>query len=150
MGHQGGTSEFGITEFTFAGEGSLNIRKSDLPFAGFSELNTCFSDSSGNLLAVFNGFWIDDATGQKMKGGDSIRYKLDPSWLVFGYSSDSDIPQGGMFLPWPGRPDSLLLFYVSQGNRVPVRLSYSPACTFNMPLSAFPGTVSARWSSGGT
>ncbi len=115
IGYQGGTSEFGITEFTFS-EGNLAVENSSHEIAAFGDLNACFSDSSGNFFAAFNGYWLVDKSGLKMKGGDSIRYKLDPSPFVFGYSSDSDIPQGGMFLPWPGHPDNLLLFYVSQGN----------------------------------
>jgi len=113
MGIQGGSADFGISELTFAEEGILNIEHSSLPVAGFADLNSCFSDSLGNLLAVFNGYWVNDRSGQKMKGGDSIWYET--LTYLYGYC-DSDIPQGGMFLPWPGHPDSLLLFYVSQGN----------------------------------
>lgn len=112
IGYQGGTSEFGITEFTFSG-GSLVVENSSHEIAAFEDLNACFSDSSGIFFAAFNGAWLVDKSGKKMKGGDSIRYENEPN--LFGYS-DSDIPQGGMFLPWPGHPDSLLLFYVSQGN----------------------------------
>lgn len=112
IGYQGGTSEFGITEFTFD-EGNLSVKNSNHEIAAFEDLNACFSDSSGNFFAAFNGAWLIDKSGIKMKGGDSIRYENEPN--LFGYS-DSDIPQGGMFLPWPGHPDSLLLFYVSQGN----------------------------------
>jgi hypothetical protein len=115
IGYQGGTSEFGITEFTFT-EGNLAVKKSNHTLTAFQDLNACFSDSSGQLFAMFHGYWVMDRNGAKMKGGDSIRFKLDPNPFVFGYSSDGDIPQGGMFLPWPGHPDSLLLFYVSQGN----------------------------------
>jgi hypothetical protein len=115
IGYQGGTSEFGITAFTFS-EGNLAIEQSSHEIAAFGDLNTCFSDSLGNFFAAFNGYWLVDKSGFKMKGGESIRYKLDSNPFVFGYSSDSDIPQGGIFLPWPGHPDSLLLFYVSQGN----------------------------------
>jgi len=115
IGYQGGTSEFGITEFTFT-EGNLAVKKSNHTLTAFQDLNACFSDSSGQLFAMFHGYWVMDRNGAKMKGGDSIRFKLDPNPFVFGYSSDGDIPQGGMFLQWPGHADSLLLFYVSQGN----------------------------------
>ncbi len=112
LGYQGGNSEFGITEFTFT-EGNLKVKKSAHSITVFGDLNTCYSDSIGDLVALFNGYWVGDKKGKKMKGGDSIRYENEPN--LFGYS-DSDIPQGGMFLPWPDHPDSLLLFYVSQGN----------------------------------
>jgi hypothetical protein len=112
IGYQGGTSEFGITEFTFT-EGDLTVKKSNHTLTAFEDLNACFSDSSGQLFAMFHGYWVMDRNGAKMKGGDSIWYEQLPN--LFGYC-DSDIPQGGMFLPWPGHPDSLLLFYVSQGN----------------------------------
>jgi len=112
IGYQGGGAEFGIAQLTFT-NGSLIVKKSDLPIAGFQDNNASFSDSFGNLLATFNGFRVYNKKGNVMKGGDSIWYEQLPN--LFGYS-DEDLPQGGLFLSWPNHPDSLLLFYASQGN----------------------------------
>jgi hypothetical protein len=115
MGYKGAVDpndEFGITQFLFS-SGSLQYAENNDLYSGFNDNNTVFSDSNGKVVAIFNGYWVNDRSWEKMKGGDSLRYENEPN--LFGYSV-SDIPQGGMFLPWPNHPDSLLLFYVSQGN----------------------------------
>jgi hypothetical protein len=113
LGYPGNGEIYGPSKVTFD-DGSFNIKKDTNLFGGiYDSNNSVFSDFNGNHIAVFNGFWITDASGKKMLNGDSIWYETLP--YLYGYSDD-DIAQGSMFLPWPGHPDSILLFYVSQGN----------------------------------
>lgn len=107
-----GGEEFGITQCTF-NDGNLLIQKDTTFKAVFIDNNVVYSDSDGDYFASFNGFRLYDSSRKKMLNGDSIWYETLP--YLYGYSDD-DLPQGGMFLPWPGRPDSILLFYISQGN----------------------------------
>lgn len=112
LGYPGNSALFGPIKVTFDNGSFVAEKDTTIPWLQDSN-NTVFSDSSGNYLAAFNGFWVCDKTGKKMLNGDSIYYDTLP--YLYGYSDD-DIPQGGMFLPWPGHPDSILLFYTSQGN----------------------------------
>lgn len=113
LGYPGNGAIFGPSKVTFD-NGFFNIKKDTTFFGGiYDSNNTVISDSDGDYLAAFNGFWISDASGKKMLNGDSIWYETLP--YLYGYSDD-DIPQGSMFLPWPDCTDSILLFYTSQGN----------------------------------
>jgi hypothetical protein len=93
--------------------GTLEVTKDTSFTAPFIDNNSIISDKNGQFLAAFNGYRIYDKSRHIMKNGDSMWYETLP--YLFGYS-DEDLPQGGMFLPWPGHPDSLFLFYNSQGN----------------------------------
>lgn len=86
----------------------------DSNFTGrFYDNTSIYSDGNGQYMASFNGLRIYDSDGLTMLNGDSIWYETLP--FLFGYS-DEDLPQGSLLLPWPNQPDSLLLFYMSQGN----------------------------------
>lgn len=113
LGYPGNGEIYGPSKVTFD-DGYFKIKKDTTFFGGiYDSNNTVISDSNGKYLAAFNGFWISDASGKKMSNGDSIWYETLP--YLYGYSDD-DLTQGGMFLPWPNHPDSILLFYTSQGN----------------------------------
>ncbi|MDP1818005.1 MAG: hypothetical protein Q8K92_26370 [Leadbetterella sp.] len=112
LGYPGGNDNYGPSRITF-NDGSFYIKKDTSFFRGFIDNNTVISDAYGSFIAAFNGYWINDASGKIMINGDSIWFETLP--YLYGYSDD-DLPQGGMFLPWPNHPDSILLFYTSQGN----------------------------------
>ncbi|MDX2280732.1 MAG: PKD domain-containing protein [Saprospiraceae bacterium] len=113
LGYPGNGEIFGPSKVTFD-DGSFYIKKDTSFYRGIDDSNnTIISDNDGKYEASFNGFWINDSSGKLMSNGDSIWYETLP--YLYGYSDD-DIPQGGMFLPWPNHPDSILLFYTSQGN----------------------------------
>lgn len=113
LGYPGNGEIYGPSKVSFD-DGSFSIEKDTTFFGGiYDSNNTVISDIGGKYLATFNGFWINDASGKKMLNGDSIWHETLP--YLYGYSDD-DIPQGGMFLPWPDHSDSILLFYTSQGN----------------------------------
>jgi PKD repeat protein len=112
LGYQGSGDNYGITQFNFS-EGSLKLSIDPLYLESFIINNATISSYGGVYFASFNGYWIYDASHKRMLNGDSIWYTEVP--YLFGYADES-IPQGGMFLPWPNHPDSILLFYCSQGN----------------------------------
>lgn len=112
LGYPGGNENFGPCKVTFD-NGNFQIQKDSTFYRGFYDNNTVISDENGQYLAAFNGFRINDKSGKTMLYGDSIWFDTLP--YLYGYSDD-DLPQGGMFLPWPDHPDSILLFYTSQGN----------------------------------
>lgn len=113
LGYPGGTENFGASKISFLEDGSFESTKDTSFYRGFTDNNCVISNSQGNYVAAFNGYWINDASGKIMLNGDSIWFESLP--YLYGYSDD-DIPQGGLFLPWPNCPDSLILLYTSKGN----------------------------------
>jgi len=112
IGYMGGSNSFGVSRVSF-GSGNFKIQKDTIFEMSFFDNNAVISDGNEKVVAAFNGYRIHDRSGKVMLNGDSVWYETLP--YLYGYSDD-DLPQGGMFLPWPGHPDSLLLFYTSQGN----------------------------------
>ena len=108
------SGEYGMIGISFI-SGNAEVR-GNLGWEGyFSHNNTIFSDSFGNYLTQFQGEVILDKSYHIMKNGDSVWYSPEPfSNNILGYADDK-IPQGGLFLMWPGSKDSLLLFYSSKG-----------------------------------
>ncbi len=117
IGYQGGTSEYGILSMDF-NDGNFKLKKDTIFKIDYCDNNVAISNGDGNFLAAFNGLRIYDNSRKIMKNGDSLWYETLPH--LTGYSDD-DLPQGGLFLPWPEHPDSVLLFYASQG------LAYLPS-----------------------
>lgn len=120
MGYVGGNDPynmkpddaFGVFQLSFS-SGHLDYSEKNNFRNGFVHNNAVFSDSEGNVIAVYNGQWLSDKAFQRMKNGDSLWYETEPK--LYGYS-DNALIQGGLFLPWPDHPDSLLLFYCSNAN----------------------------------
>lgn len=108
------SGEYGMIGISFI-SGNAEVR-GNLGWEGyFSHNNTIFSDSFGNYLTQFQGEVVLDKSYNIMKNGDSLWYSPEPfSNNILGYADDK-IPQGGLFLMWPGSKDSLLLFYSSKG-----------------------------------
>ncbi|MCB9307256.1 MAG: PKD domain-containing protein [Lewinellaceae bacterium] len=81
----------------------------------FTHNNSAFSDSSGNLIAFFNGIQVEDASYHIMENGQEM-----DKYIVTGSHyrkySDEFLPQGSIFLPWPAHPDSLFLIYGGKAN----------------------------------
>ncbi|MBV6443746.1 MAG: hypothetical protein EPGJADBJ_05532 [Saprospiraceae bacterium] len=88
----------------------------------FTHNNSAFSDSSGNLIAFFNGIQVEDASFHIMENGQEM-----DKYIVTGSHyrkySDEFLPQGSIFLPWPGHADSLFLIYGGKANYGPPGLS---------------------------
>lgn len=112
IGYQGGTSEeYGLSILTFR-DGSLNIDTMSVFWSGFEGNNSAFSDAEGRFFAFFNGVDIRDASFGFMENGSGLDVEIVPSDL---YLSKEILPQGSIFLPYPGHPDSVLLLYQGWG-----------------------------------
>lgn len=81
----------------------------------FTDNNSAFSDTLGNLIAYFNGIDIGRSSFQVMENGQEMDGYIIPGPTYRKYS-DEDLPQGSIFLPWPGHPDSIVLLYGGLGN----------------------------------
>jgi hypothetical protein len=69
------------------------------------------SDVNGNLLMSSNGIFIANAMGDTMLNGSAIN--PDP-YIVSNYTlTGLDIPNGNLFLPFPGDSDKYILFHQS-------------------------------------
>lgn len=120
MGYVGGNDPynakpddaFGLFRLSFS-SGHFDYSEKNNFRNAFLHNNAAFSDAAGNVAATFNGLWLTDRAFKTMKNGDSLYYTTEPK--MYGYSDDALI-QGGLFLPWPGHPDSVFLFYSSNAN----------------------------------
>jgi PKD repeat protein len=111
IGYQGGTSaKFGFSILTFS-DGRLKIDSTRILGLDSDDNNSSFSSLSGDLVAFFYGFDILDRSYGILKNGGGLNVDIEK----FIYSlSDDDLPQGSIFLPYSGHPDSCILFYMSQ------------------------------------
>ncbi|MBL7802807.1 MAG: PKD domain-containing protein [Saprospiraceae bacterium] len=111
MGYQGFIppqlgDNYGIAVLKFS-NGTAEVEENAVSIMNFQDNNSAFSDSSGNLIAYFNGLQIENADFQLLDFG----HDMDMEISIYQYWSDVDPPQGSMFLPWPEHPDSVLLIY---------------------------------------
>lgn len=104
--------EFGVTDVNFS-NGNIQTTENFVYRGAFLDNNTVYSDSSGKLFSIFNGYRVTDSRYTTMINGDSLFHEYEHK--VYGYCS-TDLPQGGLFLPWPDHLDSLFLLYNSLGN----------------------------------
>ncbi|MBL7795046.1 MAG: PKD domain-containing protein [Saprospiraceae bacterium] len=95
---------FGINILTFT-NGSLEITDNQFASAFFNDTDAAISDSNGNLLFYFNGIDVFNKEHQVMQNGGLLnKYKET------GY----DLPQGGIIIPWPGKPNLYILFHLDE------------------------------------
>jgi hypothetical protein len=111
IGYQSGWGiKFGHSILNFK-DGSLNIDTTTIVGQAFQDNNSSFSSEAGKLMAFFDGFDIRDGSYAILKNGGGLNVDIEK----FIYSlSDDDLPRGSIFLPYPGHPDSCILFYMSQ------------------------------------
>lgn len=83
---------------------SLVVEQREMPFLD-TEGN--ISDSNGNLLMVSNGKWIANNTGDTMQNGDS----LNPGVFANQFDDGLVIPNGNVFIPYPGDTNKYILFH---------------------------------------
>jgi len=121
----------GISELSFD-EGELILSDNLLVNSDFWHNNASISDSSGQLFAYCNGIQIENADFQIMENGGELDQVIFEGPTETQYYSGDKLTQGCIFLPWPGKPDSLLLVYSGDGfiaipgyNRTNRNLSYA-------------------------
>lgn len=111
LGYQSGPPEpgdsYGIVTLSFP-DGNAQATENQTTLLSFRDNNSAFSDAGGNLLAYCNGLQIENAAFQIMENGQALDQEIVQ---FYQYWSDDDPPQGSLFLPWPGHPDSVLLIY---------------------------------------
>ncbi|MBK6543788.1 MAG: T9SS type A sorting domain-containing protein [Saprospiraceae bacterium] len=103
IGYSGGLGDpqYGLTQIDF------NMGKPILRFIPNSkiyllEANAVYSDENGKLLYYTNGYEIENSDFKLMANGDNLGVK---------YWSGLVSPQNVLFLPFPDKKDSTLLFY---------------------------------------
>ncbi|MBK8451188.1 MAG: T9SS type A sorting domain-containing protein [Saprospiraceae bacterium] len=103
IGYSGGLGDpqYGLTQIDF------NMGKPILRFIPNSkiylfEANAVYSDENGKLLYYTNGYEIENSDFKLMANGDNLGVK---------YWSGLVSPQNVLFLPFPEKKDSTLLFY---------------------------------------
>ncbi|MEQ1746386.1 MAG: PKD domain-containing protein [Saprospiraceae bacterium] len=96
--------KFGINILKFS-NGSLEITDNQVANAFFNDTDAAISDSSGQLLFYFNGIDVFNKAHLVMQNGGLLN-----AFNETGY----DLPQGGIIIPWPGRPNLYLLFHLEE------------------------------------
>ncbi|MFN0013434.1 MAG: PKD domain-containing protein [Saprospiraceae bacterium] len=71
--------------------------------------NSAISSFDGNLFAFFNGIQVQNNQYLAMYNGTSMGVKVNSNL----YLSAETIPKGSVFIPFPGKSDSVLLLYAS-------------------------------------
>ncbi len=109
FGYAGGNlspndDRFGINILKFS-NGSLEITDNQLANAFFNDTDAAISDSIGQLLFYFNGIDVFNKAHLVMQNGGLLN-----SFNETGY----DLPQGGIIIPWPGRPNLYVLFHLEE------------------------------------
>ncbi|MEQ1746802.1 MAG: PKD domain-containing protein [Saprospiraceae bacterium] len=77
----------------------------------FPHNNSAFSTFEGDLFAFFNGIQIQNRQFQAIENGDGLSEEVEKYYY---YMSHPLLPQGSVFVPFPGKSDSVILFYASQ------------------------------------
>jgi len=91
---------------------SLTIEYKSKPMS-LTESNASICDSSGNLLLLSNGCYIETGDGIMVENSDS----LNPGWVYDNkcngpYNFSYDLPQNMVMLPAPGLPSIYYLFHL--------------------------------------
>ncbi len=73
--------------------------------------NASFSLADGSLFAFFNGIQIQNSQFQALENGENLSEEVEKYYY---YMSHPLLSQGSLFIPFPGKPDSVLLLYSSQ------------------------------------
>lgn len=94
-------------------DGSLQVDSNSLMNdIDFPQNNSAFSNENGELFAFFNGLDIRNKTFvQDVENGGDMFEEID--FATGYYLSLNTIPQGSIFLPYPGHKDSIILLYMS-------------------------------------
>ena len=109
MGYAGNGPEYGQSILRFT-DGSIELDSISIYYY-LQDNNSAFSDSAGQLIAFSEGLTILNNNFQPMENGFGINVEVIP---LRYYLSDDDLPQGSVFLPWPGKTDSVIMLYLSQ------------------------------------
>lgn len=122
---------YGISLLTF-NQGSVEFNENVITTIDFWHNNASISDSSGQLFAYCNGIQIENADFQIMENGSELDQVIFEGPDETQYYSGDNLTQGCVLLPYPGKPDSLLLVYSGDGwiafpgyNRTNRNLSYA-------------------------
>jgi hypothetical protein len=120
-------NNFGLTNINFK-NGNINIEGPIDEGTDHYLNNSSISDYEGNLIAYTNGLYIKNNNYQVMLNGDTLNRTIVETNQELRYKSTDVAIQGCLFLPYPGHPDSVLLFYTGD--------SYNGMVgTFNQDLS---------------
>lgn len=120
-------NKFGLTKLSFY-TGSIAIEGPIEDGTDHYLNNASFSDFNGDLIAYTNGLIIMSGKHELMSGGDSLNRTIVATNQELRYKSTNVAIQGCLFLPYPGHPDSVLLFYTGDSYNGNVG-------TFNQDLS---------------
>lgn len=120
-------NKFGLTKLNFY-TGSIAIEGPIEDGTDHYLNNASFSDFNGDLIAYTNGLIIMSGMHELMSGGDSLNRTIVATNQELRYKSTDVAIQGCLFLPYPGHPDSVLLFYTGDSYNGNVG-------TFNQDLS---------------
>jgi hypothetical protein len=112
LGYSGFGVEYGHSLLAF-NNGSLIIDTIPTNMWGyeFPHNNSAFSNYEGNLFAFFNGLQIQNSQFQAMENGQDLSEEIEKYNY---YMSHPILSQGSVFVPFPGKPDSVLMLYASQ------------------------------------
>ncbi len=128
---------FGVSMLTFP-EGGLKIEQNYELDLNFSETNTSFSDSLGDVLSYTNGVHIGNSAWEIMEGGEhltdapEIAGELHTQWVLI--------------LPWPGQAPKQLYFYEREHHtsELSVHATHLYSATIDMTYNAGLGQVTER------
>jgi hypothetical protein len=112
LGYDGFGVEYGHSLLTFD-DGKLKIDTISYSMPGYDipRNNASFSLADGSLFAFFNGIQIQNSQFQALENGENLSEEVEKYYY---YMSHPLLSQGSLFIPFPGKPDSVLLLYSSQ------------------------------------
>jgi PKD domain len=103
-------NSYGTTKFDFS-NGSLSMIGPIDDGNDFHITNASYSTNSGELLLYTNGLHILGYNNLLITNGDSLKRLVTDNNLEIRYKSTDGSIQGCLFLPYPGRNDSIVMFY---------------------------------------
>jgi hypothetical protein len=89
---------------------TLITEQRKIPIGSATEGN--ISDRNGNFLMASNGIWIANSTGDTMLNGAG----LNPSQFTSIWYDGLPLPNGNIFLPWPGDSTKYVLIHQTVNN----------------------------------
>jgi hypothetical protein len=111
LGYSGFGVEYGHSILTFD-NGSLIIDTipTNMWDYEFPHNNSAYSNFEGSLFAFFNGIQVQNSLFKAMENGENLNEEI----VKYNYyMSDPFIPKGSTLIPYPDKPDSLILLYTS-------------------------------------
>ncbi len=101
---------FGLSKLSFY-TGSVSVEGPIEDGTDHYVNNASISNREGDLIAYTDGLVIMSSEHKIMVGGDSLDRTVVETNQELRYKSTDAVIQGTLFLPYPGHPDSVLLFY---------------------------------------